>query len=62
MFLHSSGNVGIGTDSPGAKLHVKTPAETIGRVALFEAGGSTAGQMEINGGEQSQMMIRTMKA
>ena len=59
---NTSSGVGIWSYfTPKASLHVKTPDWTTGRVALFEAGGSTAGQLEINWGEQSQMIIRTMK-
>lgn len=50
----------MGTNAPGATLHVKAPGD--GQVALFEASGSTAGQMEIHGGNSSQMMIRTLKS
>ncbi|MGE3975448.1 MAG: tail fiber domain-containing protein, partial [Bdellovibrionales bacterium] len=61
MFIAAGGNVGVGTTSPNAKMHVNCDTTTVnclylnstgggGTLALFQTAGVTAGSISIGGG------------
>ncbi|MFQ5527722.1 MAG: hypothetical protein ACE5GX_15865 [Thermoanaerobaculia bacterium] len=56
LFIAASGDVGMGTDSPEANLHVKTSATGAGKLLLLEKAGNTRFEMEnSSSGEKWQL-------
>ena len=53
----SNNRVGIGTSTPGAKLHIKSADKAFEGIAIFNPSGGTGGTLNFSGGVRGGILI-----